>query len=126
MASSQKDIFEDSDEDFPRMSFSMDTKRLKRGYVYDKCILFDWNPDNQRPFQSYNLSIFNEKDFKSEWIQKNLGFASRIMKLSNLSPFPGGVYSLFAKFESGIHASGAKRLRITYIHLYIYFSSFRF
>lgn len=98
---SQKDIFED--EDLPlrtRMCSTHDPSK-KYQYMYEWIVLFDWKVDTRKPFEAHKLSIFNSKDIKGQWIKKNLGVASRILKLTNLSPFPGGVYSIFAKMELG-------------------------
>ena len=105
---SQQDMFQDSQKielrkkARRRKCSSLDPSRKSHEYMYEFVVLFNWDPNLRKPFQSFKLSTFNSKDFKNEWIEKNLGIASRTTKLTNLSPFPGGTYSLFAKLELGV------------------------
>ena len=84
-----------------KLSSSLDTNNSKKVYVYNTAILFDWNVDSEAPFSFFDVSIFREKEMKTEWFSKNLGNNSRITQLRNLSPFPGGTFSLFGKIEVG-------------------------
>lgn len=118
---SQKDLF-DSDKDSPqRISSTHDPSKKKHEYIYERCILFDWKVNVPKPFDSYKLSLFNNKDLKKEWIQKNFGTGSRVTKLTNLSPFPGGVFSLFAKLELGMDCFDLVSLHFFYmLPLYVF------
>lgn len=102
---SQRDIFLDSQDNCKdkkkKVPSTWDPSWKMKEYMYEWIVLFNWEQDVRNPFESYKLSIFNSKDFKPEWISKNLGIASRTTKLTNLSPFPGGTYSLFSKLELG-------------------------
>lgn len=105
---SQKDFFlDDKEDDQSNISSTYPKVKNKYDYTYDQIILFDWKVDVVKPFKSHKLSLFNDKDIKKHWISKKLGVESRILKLTNLSPFPGGVFSLFGKLEQGM----AERVR---------------
>lgn len=102
---SQQDMFrEDSDHGniSPRMVASLKPTDVKKEYKYQWVILFHWNVDEENPFFMLKLSNFKDTDIKPEWIKRNLSVDSRIKQLKNLSPFPGGTYSLFAKVEEGV------------------------
>lgn len=106
MASTQ-DFFETSDTDteakrngLVRISSSLDLSKQPDNRYY-WIILFNWDCNARYPFVIYKLSLFTEQDIKKEWITGNLGLKSRMLKLGNLSPFPGGVFSLFGKVEIG-------------------------
>lgn len=107
--SSQKDFFDDSFESNKkkvikkRISSTFDLAMVGQEYEYSYfwIILFDWNVDVEMPFVVYKLSQFTDSDIKPTWISNNLGVSSRIKKIKNLSLFPGGTYSLFAKIEIG-------------------------
>lgn len=103
----QKDMFDGSDSDaetrkkaLRRVSSTLDNRRHHR-YQYYWVILFNWDCNVSSPFFQHKLSEFNDTDIKKEWISGNLGLKSRMTKLNNLSPFPGGTYSLFSKIEIG-------------------------
>lgn len=101
-ASSQKDMFESDTEDGKaRISSSLGAVLKARKYNYDGIVLFNWDVDLDCPFSDFSLSMFTDTDLKSDWITKNLGNESRILQMSNLSPFPGQKFSLFGKIEFG-------------------------
>lgn len=106
---SQRDMFDASDSDgitkkkaLHRISSTLDLSKTSHDHKFGGVVLFDHDVDAEKPFNYYKLSLFNDKDLKPEWLKKNLGVASRIIKLRRLSPFPGGVYSLFSKVEIGM------------------------
>lgn len=107
VASSQQDMFGDSGnellkrEALSRISSTLDTTKKKIEYRYLWVVLFSWDVDSEQPFQVHKLSIFNDSDIREECISKNLGNKSRISTLTNLSPFPGGTFSLFSKIAMG-------------------------
>lgn len=106
MISSQVDFFRESEDDSRRKerrptSSTYDPASTPLNYIYEYIILFNWNVDLQSPFSHYELTMFKDSDIKPDWIKKSLGVTSRISKLKNLSPFPGQVFSLFAKIELG-------------------------
>lgn len=103
LPSSQRDFFLDSDDEAKKQSRIRMCSTLpdKLESKYNYIILFDWNVDLKNPFASYKLAMFTEKDIKPNWIKSKLGTKSRVSQLRNLSPFPGGIYSLFSKFEKG-------------------------
>ena len=90
----------DSDKVPERISSSLDPSK-KPQYKYHWCVMFNWDCNEPCPFFMHKLSMFNSMEIKQEWITGNLGVNSRVFQLRNLSPFPGGVYSLFAKVEMG-------------------------
>lgn len=113
MAASQRDMFRGSQSDTEmskkvekRISSSLGPKTHQ--YMYDWCVLFNWDCNEKCPFFFYKLSQFTDEDLKPEWISGKLGIKSRIHRLTNLSPFPGGVYSLFSKIELGTTAKERK------------------
>ena len=98
-------MFRDSDSDYEKTKKRKKNMSCSQGakpeYRYLWLILFDWDVNEVLPFSVHKLSTFNDNDINDEWVTKNLGIASRTTKLRNLSPFPGGVYSLIGKIESG-------------------------
>lgn len=102
-SASQRDMFGDDqvEDNVARPMSSLDPSKKVKEILYKWIILFIWDVDVESPFSMYDIKEFTEKDIKPEWIKKNLLVPSRIKKLTNLSPFPGGTYSLFAKVEAG-------------------------
>lgn len=102
---SQKDMFRESDSDTELKNKALSRTTSSLGSKKDQylwVILFSWNVNVRNPFGVHKAGVFNENEIKPEWLSKNLGYASRMIKLTNLSPFPGGVFSLFGKIEKGI------------------------
>lgn len=96
MASSQRDIFLSSPDSTPkRLNSSLPEEII---YTYLWCILFDWNEDEEEPFQLFQLAQFSATEMKAKWIKGDLEPESRTKKLS-FTPLPGKRFSLFGKVE---------------------------
>ena len=97
MASSQRDMFLSSPEKSPnpRIASSLPASGT---YVYLWCILFDWDPNVEHPFDLYQVALFSSHELKSIWLSGDLDVESRKKKLT-FSCFPGKTFSLFAKVE---------------------------
>ena len=106
---SQKDFFDSEDQKGRkgakfRISSSLELSKNmnNNNIVYLWVVLFEWDVDNEAPFQIHDISKFNDTDIHKELLAKNLGPKSRTSKLRHLSPFPGRIFSLFGKVGMGV------------------------
>lgn len=67
-------------------------------YVYLWVILFDWDENEEKPFNQYQVAMFSTSELKDQWLSGDLEATSRQKKIK-FSAIPGKKFSLFAKVE---------------------------
>lgn len=95
MAYSQRDMFMSSPENSPKLTSSLPASL---NYTYLWIVLFDWDENNEFPFQLYQVGMFSDEDLKPDWISGDLDQKSRQKKFK-FSCLPKKKFSLFAKAE---------------------------
>lgn len=83
---------------------------VKSKIRYAFVILFEFNVDEENPFQIYSLKTFEKTNFPWRSIQSEMTRDLRIRQYE-LSCFPGKEYFIFAKVEYG------KKIYI-YVHIF--------
>ena len=98
MASSQRDMFLPSSPESDSSSHMNSSLPNPLIYEYLWVILFEWNLNQEQPFQIFQIAGLRNDELNPEWIKGDLDECSRLKKLS----FPSigkKQFSLFAKVE---------------------------
>ena len=77
----------------------VDPKR-RSVFTYHKVLLFNYDVQCKKPFNSYLRSQFSDEDIDPTWFTGPLSPSSR-KKVLSLGPLGGGRYSVFGKIEIG-------------------------
>lgn len=69
-------------------------------FFYGFVILFNWDENKEKHFDSYPRSCFSTQEIPNYWMENKLIDSWRIRKLKPLSALQGQKMSIFGKMES--------------------------